>query len=214
MSTTHTGPEFKNMTGGWKGRWSCLARFSPASLLTLAAGGSEYGSVSSHHISIHLKTSLLFVREGLVYTHWGHSSTSYSQMNHCCWVMLNYFAATPSQISPQQPAGALVPAQLWKPVVFSEWKLANKPCFCHTFFVFFRNLNGGNYDALPYCITYLPISLAPSSPSCVVLGFCPFHLVFRALTFCRVPLSKVQRQLAFQVVSEASHFALRVAEQN
>lgn len=51
---------------------------------------------------------------------------------------------------------------------FSWWKLAGKPCFCHTFFF---NLSGGNYDALQPCITYLPISLASSPLSCVVLSF-------------------------------------------
>lgn len=34
------------------------------------------------------------------------------------------FTATPSQISPWQPAGALVTTLLWEPVVFSERKLA------------------------------------------------------------------------------------------
>lgn len=79
------------------------------------------------------------------------------------------------------------------------------------FFFFFTNLSRGNYDALQSCITYLPISLASSSPSCVVLGFGPFHLVFVVLTFCRVSLSKVQRQLGFQVVSRASYCASRVS---
>lgn len=45
---------------------------------------------------------------------------------------------------------------------------------------YFRRLNRGNYDALQNRITYLPVSLAPCHPSCVVLGFCPFHLVVRS----------------------------------
>lgn len=77
-------------------------------------------------------------------------------------------------------------------------------------FLFFTKQSGGNYDALQFCITYLPICLASSSPSSVVLGFCPFHLVFRVLNFCRVTWSKVQRQFGFFVVSRAFHYALRV----
>lgn len=77
-------------------------------------------------------------------------------------------------------------------------------------FLFFTKQSGGNYDALQFCITYLPICLASSSPSSVVLGFCLFHLVFRVLNFCRVTWCKVQRQFGFFVVSRAFHYALRV----
>lgn len=69
--------------------------------------------------------------------------------------------------------------QLWKPVLFFKCifslKLACKPCFCHTFFL--TNQIEGNYDTLQFCFASLPISLA----SCVVLGFCPFHVILGAL---------------------------------
>lgn len=58
---------------------------------------------------------------------------------------------------------------------------------------FFTKQSGGNYDALQFCITYLPICLASSSPSSAVLGFCPFHLVFTVLNFCRVSWSEIQK---------------------
>lgn len=65
-----------------------------------------------------------------------------------------------------------------------KWKLARKPCFCHTFFL--TNKIEGNYDTRLFCFAYLPTSLASCTLSCVVLGFCPFPVILGVLNFSGV----------------------------
>lgn len=158
------------------------------------------------HIFILLKTRLLSCRRSRLAFSCVSSLRSFlntpPQMNqHCCLVIQSH---TFPKVSPQQPACALATAQ-WS-FLNGNWQV-NHVSVTLFFLSKRRKL---------WCITilhHLPSSfLGPSLPSCVVLGFCPFHLVFRALNFCGVPLSKVQRQLWFQMVSWASYYDLRVFE--
>lgn len=116
------------------------------------------------------------------------------QMNHHCWVMLNY--SSPSHLKCHLD-NLLVHLSLHS--CEGRWSFwSGNWLVNHVSVTFFlENQIGGNYDALQFCITYLPSSLASSPPSRVVLGFCPFHLVFRVLNFCRVTWSKDQRQFVF-----------------
>lgn len=81
------------------------------------------------HIFIPLKTDL----HSLVYPHWDHSQTSHHKLITAVgWCSAIHYHTIPHFIL--TTCWCTCHCTAVKPVVFSEWKLATKPCFCHPFF--------------------------------------------------------------------------------